>query len=608
MPSVIRSGALLAALVAAAEHARAQPMSGEPPVYETVVTAPETASDPSAAVRSVPGETLARSARGSVFEAVAQETPGLYASARGPFHGVAMGASGGLRLRGLGGSPNTEVVVLEDGVPNYMGIFGHPIPDTYFPSYVESVEVLPGGDSVLFGGGAMGGVIDIRTAWPVRNEVRLSAEAGSFATQSATAGFTGKAGQLEVLAAARVLHSDGHREFAGGDSQQGLLKLRLRLSGAWSVVLRQRTLLMDTFDPGPASRPFFDHRLDVRRFNQSLAIENHGARLRGRVVVYGNVGWHRLWDGFRSRDDLGGLWAEQALTPWPGSPAPATLTFGLDARTAGATATNLVTRVDYGSHRRWTADPYAQLRLSHERGVLVAGGRLHVRQDGDAMALGKLGGYVPLPGGFFLAARLVQNYRDPTLAELHFPFPVGRRDLRPERSTTVEASAGWRFEDRLALEATAYQTRARDYIRVTGAFPVQMRENLQSVKLLGVEGLARLRIAGPLSLRGNAALTERGPYTAQTPALTMAGALLAEAGTWRAEVSGFFVGGLYQRDFAQDPLAPPWSVDARIDKSFQDPAVRFWVAAQNLTNHRYAFIADYPMPGINIRAGLELTH
>ena len=82
---------------------------------------------------SVTGERLRDSPKPNLFEALAQESASIHVTrcGVGP-EGVSSGASGGLTIRGLGGSPNTQVVVVEDGVPDVQGIFGHPLPDAFF--------------------------------------------------------------------------------------------------------------------------------------------------------------------------------------------------------------------------------------------------------------------------------------------------------------------------------------------------------------------------------------------------------------------------------------------------------------------------------------------
>ena len=54
--------------------------------------------------------------------------------------------------------------MLFDGQPQWAGILGHSLPDTYVASDVERVEVIRGPGALLYGSNAMGGVVNIITA------------------------------------------------------------------------------------------------------------------------------------------------------------------------------------------------------------------------------------------------------------------------------------------------------------------------------------------------------------------------------------------------------------------------------------------------------------
>lgn len=135
------------------------------PLDEVVVTGTRNEAD----VRHLPmtvsvvGQNqLARRYQPSVLPALAEQVPGLFVTSRGVMgYGVSTGAAGGLSLRGMSGS--AQMLVLIDGHPQYMGLFGHPISDSYQTMLADRVEVLRGPASVLYGSNAMGGVINIVT-------------------------------------------------------------------------------------------------------------------------------------------------------------------------------------------------------------------------------------------------------------------------------------------------------------------------------------------------------------------------------------------------------------------------------------------------------------
>lgn len=90
-------------------------------------------------------------------------------------------------FRGLGGSSAGRALVLLDGIPAGDPFSGWldwgriPLP------LLESAEVVRGGGSPIWGSRSLGGVVNLRTISPLRNESRLMIEGGSLGTYHATA-------------------------------------------------------------------------------------------------------------------------------------------------------------------------------------------------------------------------------------------------------------------------------------------------------------------------------------------------------------------------------------------------------------------------------------
>ena len=81
----------------------------------------------------------------SLLPLLTEEVPGLFIAQRGIMgYGVANGAAGGMSIRGIGGAPTSGVLVLIDGHPQYMGLMGHPLADSYQSMMTERVEVVRG--------------------------------------------------------------------------------------------------------------------------------------------------------------------------------------------------------------------------------------------------------------------------------------------------------------------------------------------------------------------------------------------------------------------------------------------------------------------------------
>jgi len=126
---------------------------------EVVVTGTKTAvnrNNVPLTVSVVSGEQIENSSESALLPVLAEQVPGLFVTERGiTGFGVSSGSAGQISLRGIGGSPNTQVLILLNGNPQFMGIMGHPLSDAYIASDVEKVEVIRGPASTLYGTNAI---------------------------------------------------------------------------------------------------------------------------------------------------------------------------------------------------------------------------------------------------------------------------------------------------------------------------------------------------------------------------------------------------------------------------------------------------------------------
>ena len=85
-------------------------------------------------------ERIESSSESALLPVLSEQVPGLFVTEKGiTGFGVSTGAAGTINIRGVGGG--NKVLVLFDGQPQWAGLFGHALPDTYVASDVEPICV-----------------------------------------------------------------------------------------------------------------------------------------------------------------------------------------------------------------------------------------------------------------------------------------------------------------------------------------------------------------------------------------------------------------------------------------------------------------------------------
>ena len=583
------------------------------PYKTTVKGSPSPDKDATAGATHIDGKKLRDSPRPSTLEAVSQEAADVYVTGRGlGVHGVASGASGGITIRGLGGSPNSQVLVVEDGVPDYQGIFGHPIPDAYVPFLIDEIMVIKGGDSVLYGTNAMGGVIVIQSRWRLEEGFELENDAayGSYGTIRENAALLGHWGKWNVAGALHVLRTDGHRDGAGGSNVVGNLGACYQFNPNVKLAIRNKVLNLKGGDPGPSTHPYTDHLYDVWRDNLSLHLHYQHEKFKLRVTPYFTIGVHELYDGFYSHDYATGGNAETDIKIH----RMVKLLLGIGAEYVNGEVENRIDRESQLVHGLTNYSFYNQLTFKPVDSLsMVIGSREMYNTTYGFVFLYKGGFKWNLFKGLYLRSRVTRNFRQPTIRELYLPFPTSNPDLKPEYSLNWDFEAGFESEH-LELSATGYRTQAENMIKYFGSWPTAEVVNIDEIVIWGVEVRIGLKKLGPLGLLVTGNCQDMGRYTRQSPKAKLNFTLEAghEAGAHSIDgsISGEWVHGLYMADYRRERIDDVLVMDMALRYRYSPYNKRYslepYVFLRNLLNNRYAYIRDYQMPGFNVMIGLKM--
>lgn len=546
----------------------------------------------------VDGSEITRLSDHSLLEALQWEVPSAFLTdTRVGGFGVGPAGTGMLSLRGMGGKPNTGVAVMIDGHPDFMGIFGHPLPDVYGKQNVERVDVLLGPASTVFGGHALGGVVNIVTRAVHGNAVNVSVESGSWNSWNASASIMRSFGQHGLRFSLRHGRSDGHIARSDFRSTHAQVDWDWRLSPVWKISLRSRYTPSRFDDPSRSDDPVgLGTYADIRRGMGQLIAENSGANLRGSTQAFFNAGHHEFYDGFVSNDRVLGLSTYQQYMAGGGF----SIASGAELLRYGGTATLGNEEHIMSTGGVYGVAMYSPLRFLHLR----AGLRYQLHSLNLSILAPHLGISLTPLSGLRIYASLQSGFRHPTLRELYL-FPTSNPDLAEERSLGFEVGSEYVFprgSARLAL----YETRADNMIT-----PVPLPQPPPSVRfrnafdetLRGAEVQLRFRLTDFLHAQLAWSTLNAGRLTAFNPSAQFKYVLRALAGPVALTFTGQYVQGLHAGNNSTLPMPDYHLLD--LTAEWNTGLVEVYVKGKNILDRTYAILPGYLAPGTHVFAGVR---
>ena len=567
-------------------------------------------------VTTIARDALVASHQSSLLPTVMQEVPGLFVSSRGMMgYGVSGGAAGGINLRGVSGGAG-QMLVLIDGHPQYNGIYGHPISDSYQTMIAERVEVLRGPASVLYGSNAMGGVLNIVTRRPSADGVltTLDLGAGSWGTVQARASNQVRIGRFSSIVAGEFGRTDNHRPRMGFKQYGGIVRLGYEMSNHWRLSFNANVTHFDASHPGTVDSPLYDADQWITRGEMSAAIENHYANTSGAVSAYYNWGRHKIDDGtadpskptqryFRSKDALTGVSVYQSATLFDGN----RITAGFDYQriygnayyTSKADGSVLDTpNKQSGRSYRNEVGAYIDFRQDIVRWLTIDAA---VRLDHHSVTGTE---WVPQAG---LVARPIatgevkfmasKGFRNPTMREMYL-YPPSNEELRPERLWNYELS--WRHRPgNVTYGVNLY------YIKGDNMIQTVNRKNVNTGKIenYGAELEATWRVNARWQLSTNHSLLHMEHKIVGSPRYMGRVAARFASGRWHATLGVQHVSGLFTA-VGDNPTTEYFTlVDATVSFAVMR-CLSLWLRGDNLLAQRYEINAGYPMPRATFLAGI----
>lgn len=565
-------------------------------------------------VSTVKSSQLEATGQSQLLSAISGQVPGLFVSERNVLgFGVSNGGSGGIKIRGVGGSPTNAVLMMVDGQPQFAGIYSHHVADFYETEYVDRVEVLRGPGSVLYGSNAMGGVINVITKNADRNGVHttLTSQYGSYNTWRSSLVNTVRLGNFSSLISLGYDRTDGLED--NFDFKQGSLyaKLGYDFSQLWKLRVDYSLMNFVGNDPvypklsNPESTDIYHQ--NITRGEASLSLSNYYERTNGCVRIYYSYGNHYIDDPkhFHSLDDRFGVLAYQNVRPW--KDASVTLGFDYDTYTGkipvsggNAHTEGSISTISRKSITEYS--PYITFSQDLFGGALILNTGLRMaNSDRFGTQWIPQGGLVIHPAeGWTVKASWAEGYRNPSFREMYL-YRSANPELDPERMMNYEVTVGKTFSRYFSMDVTGYYSKGDNLIQT-----VDMKnENAGRFINKGIEVSASSRPIDKLNLRAsysylhtsldNLTAAPRNQYFwglgwQVLPKLKM-----------DAELKG--IGGLYVSNQTEHQKYVLLNMKITY-MAFR--ALELFVTLNNITNIGYMINRGYTMPGFNGMGGLKV--
>lgn len=443
------------------------------PIVVTATLGPRTVGESLSSVTVIDEEEIREKAPNG-FQDLLHGQPGVSVKTNGSF-----GKATSVYTRGVG---NKSTLFLVDGVRLHSATSGGASWQYFPPELVERIEIVRGPKSSLYGGDALGGVVQAFTLDPEQDRTGwIEAGAGNFDTRKTAAGIGGVFGDTRVSLSGVHRETDGTAIVTGGEDKGfrntagvGRVAHEFNNGGEVSVMMFQSG--GNTEYAGGD----IDFTLRTLGFNLETPVSDY---------------WSQAVQFSESRDetdDMGSLFNTRTRTArWVN-----TLTWDVHELALGAEL--MTDEVDstreYDETSRTNTAMFGQLRMNFGPSDI----QLSLRGDDNEAYGTHETGAIALGYSLDRSHRIRLSYgtafRTPTFNDLYYPLVVypsgfryaGNPDLDPEESETLEFGFAGNYQSWF-WDVAMYQLDVDDLIVFQTDAGLMTPQNVDTARIRGVE-------------------------------------------------------------------------------------------------------------------------
>ncbi|HEC79390.1 MAG TPA: TonB-dependent receptor, partial [candidate division WOR-3 bacterium] len=515
--------------------------------------------------------------------------PGVFVEKTGAF------GRSDIDIRGIG-DRGRKVMVLVDGRPVKMGLFGCTVTHTLPLNNVERIEVVRGPASVLYGSDALGGVVNILTKKVedgLSSDLRLAY--GSHNTRQGRLRHGAKIGRFEYYLTGDYQDSDGHLKNSAYEGKDITGRLGYQLTDWLNASLSGKYFDGYKEEPLKATDPdtlVSDVWNKYRRGAVDLSLNGNWERITSMTKAYVNFGHHEFSDGWHSKDSTYGFVANLSGRFLPGNE----LTVGFEYRRQLGEKLATEEQPTAGS---WSKYEYGVFlhdeQLLFRRFNLTFGGRVNQDEISGRTFIPQVGLVYPVIDGTIIRGSINRGFRSPQLNELYM-FPPSNPDLKAEFVTNYEAGLDQRIISGVYLDLVGYLMKGENMIEIVpnpNPPPRYRFENTGEFEFRGVEFGLKAKIGNYLHGQISYSHLDLGEKTTGRPGDKIDLFLRADFQNFDLGLTGQYVTNYYAADSSQDRIDDYVLINTRFSYSFSF-GLRPFIAVDNLLDQDYVVYANLP--------------
>ncbi|MDD5676364.1 MAG: TonB-dependent receptor [Kiritimatiellae bacterium] len=531
-----------------------------------------------------------------------------------------MGSESEITLRG---SSREQVLVMVDGRPVNVASVGMADLSMYPVDQIERIEVIRGPGSVLYGAGAMAGVVNIVTRDPPEKfTTDLEASYGTKNTRILRLDNGARIGDFGYLVMASQNASDGWRENSACEGYNIAVKLDYDITRESRLVLNSGFSRQNKGVPGSTSWP----TPNAKQYDEHYWVDlTHKYEFATNTVLTSKAFLNQDWQDYKDPDILT---TDISRNQKAGLDVQQTLPLGERQLLLGG----IYLENDYvnikdadglsligGNRDLFTGAGFLQDEISLLKALVVTPGlRCDVQSKWGAELSPKISGLYKITASTGLKASIGRGFRAPTIDELYWrdDYSAGNPDLKPEESFSYDAGIQQQLGAKSMLQVSLFQSHVKKLIAwFDDGMGVYTAQNINDACIQGLETELSMQfteeISGALSYTLLDARDTSGEYDGDILTYrpkNKVGGRLGYQSKWglKLNVNAEYTDSVYADRANTQELGGFMTFGAYAAQTiFKN--VEIFARGDNILNKQYQMLNGYPMPGASVVGGMKAT-